>query len=64
MYKFENLVFIMTMLECIEKCWIYTKDFENANDLAEANDQKELLNKFLEYPHYKHLKYLNSNFNY
>ena len=42
MYNLKNLVFIMTMLECIEKCWIYTKEFENANDLAEANDQKEL----------------------
>ncbi len=51
MYKFENLVFVMTMLECIEKCWIYTKEFDNANDLAEANNPQERkveINGFLE----------------
>ncbi len=42
MYKITNLVYILTILECIEKSWLYTKKIDNANDLIEANDQKEL----------------------
>lgn len=30
------------MLECIEKTWIYTKNFNNPNDLIFSNEQIEL----------------------
>ncbi len=42
MYDTKNLIHILTMLECIEKCWIYTQDFKDPNDFIWANDQKEL----------------------
>ncbi len=42
MYDSKNLIYIFTMLECIEKAWIYTKGFENPNDFIWANEQKEL----------------------
>ena len=38
----QNIVYIFTMLECIEKCWIYTANFKNADEFVQANDQKEL----------------------
>lgn len=41
MYSEKNLVYIFTMLECIEKCWRYTADFTSAEELMWANDQKE-----------------------
>lgn len=42
MYSEKNLIHILTMLECIEKTWIYTKDFTNPSDLIWSNEQKEL----------------------
>jgi uncharacterized protein with HEPN domain len=30
------------MLECIEKCWIYTQEFDSAYEFLWANEQKEL----------------------
>ncbi len=42
MYDEKNLIYIFTMLECTEKCWIYTKSFSDANDLVRANEQKDL----------------------
>ncbi len=42
MYNEKNLVYIFTMLECIEKCWIYTADFDTPDDFIWANEQKEL----------------------
>ena len=42
MYDVKNLIYIFTMLECIEKTWIYTKEFTNPNDFIWANEQKEL----------------------
>ena len=42
MYKIENLTYIFTMLGCIEKCWIYTKDFDTPLDFVFANQQKDL----------------------
>jgi len=38
----KNLLYIFTILECIEKCWIYTKDFDSAYEFLWANEQKEL----------------------
>jgi uncharacterized protein with HEPN domain len=38
----KNLLYIFTMLECIEKCWIYTKEFDSAYEFLWANEQKEL----------------------
>ncbi len=37
----KNLLHIFTMLECIEKCWIYTEEFDNAYNFLWANEQKE-----------------------
>jgi len=42
MYSEKNLIYIFTMLECIEKTWIYTKNFSNPNDLIWSNEQIEL----------------------
>jgi uncharacterized protein with HEPN domain len=42
MYSEKNLIYIFTMLECIEKIWIYTKDFNNPNELIWSNEQIEL----------------------
>jgi uncharacterized protein with HEPN domain len=30
------------MLECIEKCWIYSKDYDNPHDFVWENDQRDL----------------------
>ncbi len=38
----KNLLYLFTMLECIEKCWIYTKEFDSAYEFFWANEQKEL----------------------
>jgi hypothetical protein len=37
----DNLLFILTMLECIEKLNLYVEHFDNANDFFEANNQLE-----------------------
>ncbi len=42
MYDEKNLVYIFTMLECIEKTWIYTQDHDSAVDFIFANQQKDL----------------------
>jgi uncharacterized protein with HEPN domain len=42
MYSERNLIYILTILECIEKTWIYTKEFDNPTDFIWANEQKEL----------------------
>ena len=42
MYDGKNLIYIFTMLECIEKTWIYTQEFSNPDDFIWANEQKEL----------------------
>lgn len=42
MYSEKNLIYIFTMLECIEKTWIYTKSFTNPSDLIWSNEQIEL----------------------
>lgn len=42
MYSEKNLIYILTILECIEKAWIYTKDFDNSVDLIYSNEQIEL----------------------
>lgn len=42
MYDEKNLIHIFTILECCEKAWLYTKDFDNPTDFIWANEQKEL----------------------
>ena len=42
MYDEKNLIHILTMLECCEKSWLYTKEFQNPIDFVWANEQKEL----------------------
>jgi len=32
MYDVRNLIYIFTMLECIEKTWIYTKEFDDPTE--------------------------------
>jgi uncharacterized protein with HEPN domain len=41
MYSEKNLVYIFIILECIEKCWIYTKYYDNPNDFIWENEQKD-----------------------
>jgi len=42
MYDIKNLIYIFTILEYIEKTWIYTESFNNPSDFIWANEQKEL----------------------
>ncbi len=42
MYREENLIFIFTILECIEKCGIYTDGFTNPNEFIWADEQMRL----------------------
>lgn len=41
MYK-KSLIYIFTMLECIEKCYIYTDGFDDPDEFAWADDQMRL----------------------
>jgi uncharacterized protein with HEPN domain len=42
MYKQQNLLYILTILECIEKAFLYTKDFQTSQELFEYEDQLNL----------------------
>lgn len=42
MYNDENLIYIFTMLECTEKCWVYSASFDNPNDFVWADSQIHL----------------------
>ncbi|MBC8152336.1 MAG: DUF86 domain-containing protein [Bacteroidetes bacterium] len=39
MYHKHNLLYVLTLLEIIEKVVIYTDNYQRASDLLEANDQ-------------------------
>ena len=39
MYDSKNIIHILTMLEAIEKIFLYSKDFENEEDFYYANKQ-------------------------
>ena len=39
MFEKKNLTYILTSLEAIEKCFIYTKGMEEAEEFFERNDQ-------------------------
>jgi uncharacterized protein with HEPN domain len=41
MYSDLNLAYIFTILECIEKIFVYTQDYKNAEELAWKNDQRD-----------------------
>ena len=41
MYSDDNLVYIFTMLECVEKIFIYAEDYPNAEELAWGKDQRD-----------------------
>ena len=41
MYNNKNLIHIFTILECIEKCWIYSKDYDNPEDFILRDDQRD-----------------------
>ena len=40
MYNLNNLSYICTMLECIEKVFLYSSPFDNVEDFIWANDQQ------------------------
>ncbi len=42
MYDEKNLIYIFTMLECTEKCFIYTNGFSDPHEFIWANDQLPL----------------------
>ncbi len=42
MYSEKNLIHIFTILECIEKIWIYTEKFESASEFVWAEKQLPL----------------------
>lgn len=42
MFSEKNLIYIFTMLECIEKCWIYTEKYDNAHAFILADEQLPL----------------------
>lgn len=39
MFSYKNLVYILTALECIEKSFIYSKDFNDVDSFYKANEQ-------------------------
>jgi len=39
MYEKKNFTYILTMLETIEKIYLYTKNFQDADEFYQANDQ-------------------------
>ena len=39
MYEKKNFTYILTILEAIEKIYLYTKDFKEADEFYQANDQ-------------------------
>lgn len=39
MYSGKNLVYLLTILEAIEKIWIYANDFQDAETFYQANEQ-------------------------
>lgn len=39
MYDSKNFIYVMTVLECIEKVFLYSQDFDNPDEFFEANDQ-------------------------
>ncbi len=40
MYNIKNLSYICTMLECIEKIFLYSGSFVSVNEFVRANDQQ------------------------
>lgn len=42
MFSEKNLIYIFTMLECIEKCWIYTEKYTSAHEFIFADEQLPL----------------------
>jgi len=41
MYNQKNLIYIVTILECIEKCWIYSKSYTSPEDFIFGNEQRD-----------------------
>jgi len=41
MYSQKNLIYIVTILECIEKCWIYSKSYTSPEDFIFGNEQRD-----------------------
>ncbi len=39
MYNERNLIYILTILEAIEKCFIYTEDIHSSDEFYQANEQ-------------------------
>ncbi len=42
MYNIKNIIYILTILECCEKAWIYTRKFKCASEFIDSNEQMEL----------------------
>ena len=42
MFSEKNLIYIFTMLECIEKIWIYSKKYKNIDEFMFADEQQPL----------------------
>lgn len=42
MYDEKNLIYIMTMLECTEKVWIYSGKYKTPDDFIWADEQQPL----------------------
>jgi len=38
----KNLIYIFTMLECIEKIWIYSKDYKSVDEFIFSDNQQPL----------------------
>lgn len=39
MYSGKNLIYLLTILEAIEKIWIYTRDFSDAEAFYLSDEQ-------------------------
>ena len=41
MYESKNIMYVLTMLECCEKCWIYSKPYSSSKEFIFANEQRD-----------------------
>ena len=59
MYNSKNLIHIFTILECCEKCWIYSASYDNPQAFIFENEQRDFnATLLLDSPYYENLKYL------
>ena len=41
MYDSKNIIHLLTMLECCEKCWIYSNSYKTPKEFIFADEQQD-----------------------